>query len=332
MFKGTMLRRPRFGEPARGFTIVEMLVVVAIIAALAAILLPALGAAKRRSKKTQEQNDIRQLGIAWNLYGNNYNDAAIPGHISEEVQQIWGVDYDYPTSNLETGEIDIPPVIAESWVWRIMSYIDDSHDTLHRYAQEDYPAIGNIVTEEPLNFALTPGFGYNSFYVGGWWDIVEQVQDPNGQGTFTVARSRFFEDDAGDLLRVMRPSIGSVRRSSEVAIFTSSATLTLAQGGLYKEVDPFTSGSYFVTPTVVGSVDVWDTANVGGGTDPKSIQAKVDNFGYPAGRYNGQVVVLTADGHTELHYPGGIREVSRFIDTATDSGFEHTGEVPSPPF
>ncbi|MHC4911092.1 MAG: prepilin-type N-terminal cleavage/methylation domain-containing protein, partial [Planctomycetota bacterium] len=104
MFKGTMLRRPRFGEPARGFTIVEMLVVVAIIAALAAILLPALGAAKRRSKKTQEQNDIRQLGIAWNLYGNNYNDAAIPGHISEEVQQIWGVDYDYPTSTVTTSD------------------------------------------------------------------------------------------------------------------------------------------------------------------------------------------------------------------------------------
>lgn len=61
------------------FTLVEMLVVIAVIGILASLLLPAIIGGKERAKRTACKNAIRQFAVAVHLYANDHEDQVPSG-------------------------------------------------------------------------------------------------------------------------------------------------------------------------------------------------------------------------------------------------------------
>ena len=63
---------------SRAFTLTELLIVMAVIATLATIAYPVLLGVQEKAKVTKDMNNLRQIGIATQLYLND-NDGAFPG-------------------------------------------------------------------------------------------------------------------------------------------------------------------------------------------------------------------------------------------------------------
>lgn len=92
----------RIGNETRrrsaGFTLVELLVVISIIAILASLLLPALARAKIKARSVASLSNLRQLSLGMTLYRDDH-DARFPGHslsaVAGQARVRWA-DLIYP--------------------------------------------------------------------------------------------------------------------------------------------------------------------------------------------------------------------------------------------
>ena len=71
------------------FTLIELLIVIAIIAILAAILLPALQQARNRAKGISCVNSLKQLSFPLTQYSNDHNGFAVPAGSADDELSLW---------------------------------------------------------------------------------------------------------------------------------------------------------------------------------------------------------------------------------------------------
>jgi len=91
---------------SRGFTLVELLVVIAIIGILVAMLLPAVQSAREAARRSQCQNNLKQIGLAITSYADSYGEVLPMGRDDTEHYAV-------------------------SWAFRILPFIEDTaiHDS-----------------------------------------------------------------------------------------------------------------------------------------------------------------------------------------------------------
>lgn len=104
-----------------GFTLIELMVVIAIICVLAAILFPVFTAARKAATKTACLGNLRQLSLAYQIYTNDSDDTlCAPVFLSNLVVYPWHAwfgELDSPTAMLDPSRALLSPYLRNTSVF-----------------------------------------------------------------------------------------------------------------------------------------------------------------------------------------------------------------------
>jgi prepilin-type N-terminal cleavage/methylation domain-containing protein len=158
----------RENQSLRGFTLVELLVTVGIIAILGALLLPALSRARQQARQTQCINNLRQLYLANTMYADEHN-----GHYVTAAPDI---NVGFGGRTRWHGE----RLTADN-----SSDFDPKRGPLAEYLPDarvkECPVFFEFKRRGEVDNAFesgTGGYGYNAAYIGGTYYMNDFLKAP----------------------------------------------------------------------------------------------------------------------------------------------------------
>ena len=182
--------RTKSGAPAPAFTLVELLVVVAIIAILAAMLLPAIAKAKIKAQGIMCMNNHRQLMLAWRMYSEDNREVLLfstadPGSINAPYSWVQGV-LDYRPNNRSNWDVEEDIKKSPMWrycggavgIWKCPADRSTAKPGSGPYAGQTVPRVRSMAM---------------SIWIGGWegsdancsgpaWRVYHKSSDMNNPG------------------------------------------------------------------------------------------------------------------------------------------------------
>ncbi len=201
--------------PCPAFTLVEMLIVIAVVALLLSILAPSLSAAREQARAAVCGSNLRQIAFAVMLYADENNNHACPGAADAR-------------GNLHRwhGSRDLPTGPFDATRGPLVRYLGDGR-------VRSCPSFRHAITDASRAFELgNGGYGYNNAFIG-------RMLRPAGGSFYTLETDR----SGVQLDRVHNPT--------ETVMFTDAA---FVNAGLieYSFAEPrfFPTSGYRTTPSI----------------------------------------------------------------------------------
>jgi prepilin-type N-terminal cleavage/methylation domain-containing protein/prepilin-type processing-associated H-X9-DG protein len=136
----------------RGFTLIELLVVISIIGILVGLLLPAVNSAREAGRRTQCQNNMRNLGLAMVNFSTSKNQFPNSAVFQDANGTAWASSN--TAKSLTNPPTSVKTTWLHSWVIDILPYID-AQDMYNAWDKNSwYGATTTLGTGLPSNLTI----------------------------------------------------------------------------------------------------------------------------------------------------------------------------------